>query len=39
LGNRHVEGKEFTQKPGGGVSVKRQASFFLVIHASSPLSK
>jgi hypothetical protein len=38
FGNRHVDGKKFTQKPRSGVSVKRQASFFLMIHVSSPLS-
>jgi hypothetical protein len=38
FGNRHVEGKEFTQKPGGGVSVERKAGFFLMIHLSSPRS-
>ena len=37
FGNRHVEGKEFPQKPRSGVSVKRQASYFLMIHFSSPI--
>ena len=32
FGSCHVEREEFTQKPGGGISVERKAGLFLVIH-------
>jgi hypothetical protein len=35
LGSCHVECEEFTQKPGGSVSVERKVGFFLVIHGDT----
>jgi hypothetical protein len=32
LGRGHVEGKEFTQKPSGSVSIERKADLFVLIH-------